>query len=229
MATLLIFSLSSPSTPTDTIYSLRLHEAARAMGLESDSEDENFNTNRPRKYREKGKYDPPMDLSTPFGSPSIKVRDRTNKATATSHPSLKFMSGTTISYSATDGYQREIWKDRGARESGQENTFGQASPRVAALLRNSEYPSTDLGRSGDPWGEQTLGDSTSGTYIIPHGRSGNSRVNHSRSSDKIPIKSSSLAKTRRSSNKIPVESLNPVYSPRDRTSSNGATNACVSG
>ncbi|KAB8300935.1 hypothetical protein EYC80_002860 [Monilinia laxa] len=205
--------------------SLILHKSARAMGLESDSEDENFNTNRPRKYREKGKYDPPMDLSTPLSSPFAKLRDKTNKATATSDPSLESRSGTTISYSATDGYQREIWKDRVAQESGQENTFGQASPRVAALLRNSEYPSADLGRIGDPWGEQPLTDSTSGTYITPHRRSRDSRPDHPRSSDKIPVESSSLAETRRSSDKIPVESLSPVYYPRDRTSSNGAAGA----
>ncbi|KAA8571487.1 hypothetical protein EYC84_001487 [Monilinia fructicola] len=198
--------------------SLKFHQAARAMGLESDSEDENFNTNRRRKYREKGRYDPPMDLSTPFGSPFTETRHMThNNATATSDPSLESRSGTTISYGATDGYQRAIWQDRGAQESGQENNFIQASPRVTGSLRNSEYPSTDLGRSGDPWDEEILTHSTPGAYIKSHRRARNLRVDHP---EEI-----GWPKNHRSSDKIPVESPTEAYSPRDRTSSRGVADA----
>lgn len=228
-----------PSPPTDTTHSLKFHQAARAMGLESDSEDENFNTNRRRKYREKGRYDPPMDLSTPFGSPFTETRHMThNNATATSDPSLESRSGTTISYGATDGYQRAIWQDRGAQESGQENNFIQASPRVTGSLRNSEYPSTDLGRSGDPWDEEILTHSTPGAYIKSHRRARNLRVDHPEGSDKIPVDLSTLiysphdgsprnrlAENHRSSDKIPVESPTEAYSPRDRTSSRGVADA----
>ncbi|ESZ92678.1 hypothetical protein SBOR_6939 [Sclerotinia borealis F-4128] len=171
--------LCSPNPPYIPAYiplRMKAHRKAREMGLESDSDDENFRTNKPRRYHEKGKYDPPpnsyhspLDLSSAFNPGKF---NRNPMAAMYMVPSSTgpSRSGTTISYGATDGYQRSIWQDRGAQESGQGQPSCHISPRVTGRSRNSsQYPSSYLGRSGKQWGQQTpLPHLTQGNYVLPY-------------------------------------------------------------
>ncbi|KAI9643222.1 hypothetical protein NHQ30_007838 [Ciborinia camelliae] len=215
--------------------SLRMHQMARNMGLESDSEDENFNTNKPRKYREKGKYDPPTDLptdtSTPFGSPFSSGASNTKGIATPMTNVISSPAGQTGAppidyYSAPDEYQGWAWRDGEAQASTRDQPSGQASPHVINNSRNSsEYPSVNMGEIRNRWGQSE--DPTQPNYIppyrnyIPPDRGyGSSQVGSPRSSGQSPVELPTSVNWLHSG-QSPVELPTSANSPQNGTPVNG--------
>lgn len=131
---------------------------ARNMGLESDSEEEHLNnrTFRSERHRERVKHRPPPQKYSPEGSSR---------------------SGTMIDYGKTGGYQRSIWLKDGDHSSDSDRLPRHDSPQVKNTRKSSDYPNTNLGPSGKPWGQQgSFSQSAPDDYSIPYKSSGNSHV-----------------------------------------------------
>ncbi|TGO28476.1 hypothetical protein BPAE_0027g00430 [Botrytis paeoniae] len=148
----------------DVIESRRLHQMARNMGLESDSEEERLNnrTIRSERHRERVKHRPPPEKYSPEG------------------PSR---SGTMIDYGKTGGYQRSIWYKEGDHSSDSDQLPKHDSPLVTMknTRNSSDYPNTNLGPSGKPWGQQSsFSQSAPDDYSIPYKSSGNLQVGSQR-------------------------------------------------
>ncbi|TEY39077.1 hypothetical protein BOTCAL_0468g00070 [Botryotinia calthae] len=159
----------------DVIASRRLHQMARNMGLESDSEEERLDnrTVRLERQRESFKHHRPLDKSSPEG------------------PSR---SGTMIDYGKTGGYQRSIWLKEGDHSSDSDRLPKHESPQVTMKnARNiSDYPNTNLGPSGKPWGQQSdLSQSAPDDYSIPYKSSRNSHVESPREAAEFSTSASS--------------------------------------
>ncbi|KAF7946251.1 hypothetical protein EAE96_009253 [Botrytis aclada] len=136
----------------DVIESRRLHQMARNMGLESESEEERLNNRNSRleRHREKVKHRPPPGNYSPEG------------------PSR---SGTRIDYGKTGGYQRSIWLKDGDHSSDSDRLPKHDSPLVTMKNtgNSSDYPNTNLGPSGKPWGQQgSFSQSAPDDYSLPY-------------------------------------------------------------
>ncbi|KAF7858418.1 hypothetical protein EAF04_009019 [Stromatinia cepivora] len=156
--------------PDSVESSMKLHQMAQAMGLESVNENENVNnhTYQPGRHHEKGKHDPSSDISIPMG------------------PSE---SGSTIDYGKTDGYQRSIWQGGGRYSTYSDKLPAHDSPWVTVgnTKRSSEYPSAKLGLSGKSWDQQSPpAYSTPENYILPYRTSRNPQVGSPRGSNQFP-------------------------------------------
>ncbi|KAF7932766.1 uncharacterized protein EAE98_004065 [Botrytis deweyae] len=157
----------------DVIESRRLHQMARNMGLESDSEEERLNnrTVRSERHRERVKHRPPPDKYSPEGSSR---------------------SGTMIDYSKTGGYQRSIWLKDGDHSSDSDRLPRHDSPQVKNTRKSSDYPNTNLGPSGKPWGQQiSISQSAPDDYSMPYESSGNLHVGSPREAARLSTSANS--------------------------------------
>ncbi|KAM3154486.1 hypothetical protein ABEW05_005035 [Botrytis cinerea] len=158
----------------DVIESRRLHQMARNMGLESDSEEDRLNdrTVRLERQRESFKHHHPPDKSSPDG------------------PSR---SGTMIDYGKTGGYQRSIWLKEGDHSSDSDRLPKHESPLVTMknARNSSDYPNTNLGPSRKPWGQQSdYSQSAPDDYSIPYKSSRNSHVGSPREAAELSTSAS---------------------------------------
>ncbi|TGO11022.1 hypothetical protein BTUL_0119g00220 [Botrytis tulipae] len=157
----------------DVIESRRLHQMARNMGLESDSEEECLNnrTVRSERHCERVKHRPPPEKHNPEGSSR---------------------SGTIIDYGKTGGYQRSIWLKSGDHSSDSDRLPRHDSPQVKNTGKSSDYPNTNLGPSGKPWGQQSsFSQSAPDDYSIPYKSSGNSHVGSPREAAELSTSANS--------------------------------------
>ncbi|KAF7905433.1 uncharacterized protein EAF01_005954 [Botrytis porri] len=144
----------------DVIESRELHQMARNVVLESDSEEERLNNRaaRLKRHRERVKHHTPPDKYSPEG------------------PSR---SGTLIDYGKTGGYQRSIWLKEGDHSSDSDRIPKHDSPLVTLknIRNSSDYPNANLGPSGKPWGQQSsFSQSAPDDYLIPYKSYGNPHV-----------------------------------------------------
>ncbi|TGO69170.1 hypothetical protein BOTNAR_0014g00220 [Botryotinia narcissicola] len=157
----------------DVIESRRLHQMARNMGLESDSEEERLNNRsvRSERHRERVKHRPPPEKRNPEGSSR---------------------SGTMIDYGKTGGYQRSIWLKDGDHSSDSDRLPRHDSPQVKNTRKSSDYPNTNLGPSGKPWGQQrSFSQSAPDEYSITYKSFGNSHVGSPREAAELSTSANS--------------------------------------